>query len=81
MGLSLTLWVPGAANSRTLVVLDDAVATEDGVGNVQTLHHVRGLQLPEAHDWKLTAGYKKWAATSHSCEDDTPTHIHTQDFT
>ena len=59
------------------MVLDEAVATEDGV---DLPHHVRSLQLPEAHDRKLMAGYKKWTATSHSCEDDTPTHIHTQDL-
>ena len=46
-------WVPGAANSQTTRVLDDAVATEDAVDVPQ---HVGGLQLPEAHDRKLTTG-------------------------
>ena len=34
-------------------VLGDAVATEDAVDVPQ---HVGGLQLPEAHDQKLTTG-------------------------
>ena len=58
-------------------VLDDAVATEDGVDVPQ---HVGGSQVPACPHRKSSSGHKKWAATSPSCEDDTPTHFHTQDL-
>ena len=61
---------PRAANSQTPRVLDDAVATEDGVDVPQ---HVGGSQVPACPHRKSSSGHKKWAATSPSCEDDTHT--------
>ena len=62
--------VPGAANSQTTRVLDDAVATEDAVCAPQ---HVGGLQLPASPHRKSTSGYKSGRQPGPSYKDDANT--------